>query len=459
MTEGNFSKTVSWIANTRDPKLVCHPVIILVADIVWTRVAYRSFLFGKSWFFFTLLVFITSQSILEHLHDNDNNMVERSLVFGCRAFIYLLTMTQLLWSHIRDTVRAYRKKDIIKIFGFIAIPRYLKQWQDAANFGLTMSLVLMCCLEPIFHCWGSPEANDQMFYEFCASKKDMRFPYTVFSMLAMFLYYVLLIDLTVISTRISAFSLVCVRMLSEVALFLGALAVTILTFSCSLSVLKHESDDFAGIQKGAYALLRIVMGAYDATRYAALESEPVLLVMVFVFCIVTVIFFVNMLIAQLSCAYSSVYEDMVGYARLERAETIVEIMPSVPKKRWNAFVDSLRLQKRLEFNQGDIGVAGGIQMKEAANINPTTVDMIRRFGGSTSPEIQWPEDDVDGEGDDKFEKMEKLIQKTLQRVTKTAGGVRRRGGAGTGTGTGTGSGSGGQGESNSSSGADNDDDE
>ena len=44
--EGNFSKTVSWIANTRDPKLVCHPVIILVADILWTRVAYRSFLFG-----------------------------------------------------------------------------------------------------------------------------------------------------------------------------------------------------------------------------------------------------------------------------------------------------------------------------------------------------------------------------------------------------------------------------
>jgi len=299
-----------------------------------------------------------------------------------------------------------------------------------------------------------------MFYEFCAAKEDLRFPYTVFSMLAMFLYYVLLIDLTVISTRISAFSLVCVRMLSEVALFLIALVVAILTFACSLSVLKQDSSDFAGIPPSSYSLLRIVMGAYDATRYAALESEPVLLFMVFVFCVVTVIFFLNMLIAQLSCAYSSVYEDMVGYARLERAETIVEIMPSVPNKRWFAFIESLRLNKRLEFNQGDIGVAGGIQMREAANINPTTVDMIRRFGGSTSPEIQWPEDDVDGEGDDKFEKMEKLIQKTLQRVTKTAGGGRRRGGAGgTGTGTGTGSGSGDQGASNSSSGADNDDEE
>merc|ERR1719316_1700131 len=341
-------------------------------------------------------------------------------------------MTQLLWSHIRDTVRAYKKKDTIKIL-FIAIPRYLKQWQDAANFALTMSLVIMCCLEPIFHCWGSNHQDGKMFYENCSEKEDLRFPYTVFSMFAMFLYYILLIDLTVISTRISAFSLVCVRMLSEVALFLGALLVAILTFSCSLSVLKHESDDFAGIQKGSYALLRIVMGAFDASRYAALESEPVLLIMVFVFCIVTVIFLVNMLIAQLSCAYSSVYEDMVGYARLERAETIVEIMPSVPKKRWLAFVDSLRLSKRLEFNQGDIGVAGGIQMREAANINPTTVDMIRRFGGSTSPEIQWPEDEADGEGDDCFERMEKLIQRTLQRVTKTTGHSRKGGGTGTGT--------------------------
>merc|ERR1719377_191275 len=199
---------------------------------------------------------------------------------------------------------------------------------------------------------------------------------------------------------------------------------------------------------------------YDSKRYEVLHEDPIVELMVVVFCVTTIVFFLNMLVAQLSCAYSAVYEDMVGYARLERADTIVDLMQTVQKKRWTSFVESLRLHKRLEFNQGDIGVAGGIQMREAANINPTTIDMIRRFGGSTSPEIQWPEDDVDGEGDDKFEKMEKLIQKTLQRVTKTAGGGRRRGGAGgTGTGTGTGSGSGDQGASNSSSGADNDEEE
>ena len=89
------------------------------------------------------------------------------------------------------------------------------------------------------------------------------------------------------------------------------------------------------------------MRAYDPEHYEKIESEPTLLVMVFVFLIVTVIFFLNMLIAQLSCAYGSVYADMVGYARLERAEKTVEIVPSVSKSRWTRFIDSLRLTKRL----------------------------------------------------------------------------------------------------------------
>merc|ERR1711966_14471 len=142
-----------------------------------------------------------------------------------------------------------------------------------------MSFLIMLCLEPIVWCWN--HQNGKMFFERCSEMEDMRFPYTVFSMCAMFLYYVLLIDLTVVSTRISAFSLVCVRMLSEVALFLGALIVAILTFSCALSVLKQDNADFAGIQKGSYALLRVVMGAYDAKRFAILRDETVLLAMVF----------------------------------------------------------------------------------------------------------------------------------------------------------------------------------
>jgi len=233
-------------------------------------------------------------------------------------------------------------------------------------------------------------------------------------------------------------------MISEVALFLGALLGCILTFSSAMSVLKQEDPDFAGIPKGAYALIRMVLGAYDSSRYAKLHNETALEVMTIVFCIITIIFLVSMLIAQLSCAYSAVYEDMVGYARLERMQTIVEIVASVPKRRWTAFVESLRLGKRLEFNAGDIGVSGGIQVKEAANLHPTTVDNIKRYGGSTNPEAQWPDhlDDTAGMDEDRCDKIEKLLQKVFKRLTRSGGHSGSRSGTRTGTGTGTGTGSG-----------------
>jgi hypothetical protein len=352
-------------------------------------------------------------------------------------------MTQFLVVHSRHSIAAYLKKDTIRAFGIIPIPRYFKGWQDMSEFLLMLSLVGMLLTEPILWCWTEvPWSDGMMFEEHCEANNDMRFSYTVLTMFATFFYYILLIDLSVISTKISAFALVCLRVLPEVGLFLGALFVTILTFASTNSVLKHEDYHFSGIHKGAYSLMRMFMEAYPSDDYTLLEQEYLLFILVVVYLIATMIFFLNMLIAQLSCSYSSVYKDMVGYARLERAETIVAIMPTVSKSRWQSFVKSLRLHSRLEFNQGDIGVAGGIQMYELASLNPTTTDMIRRFGGSTSPEIQWPEDETEGDGEDRFERMEKLITRAMERISKSGDhGTGTKSGTGTGTSSGqTGSG-------------------
>jgi uncharacterized membrane protein YgcG len=417
-------------------------------------------LFGKSWLFLTLLVFITSQSVLKHIHkEEEREDAERWAIALCRLFIYLLSMTQLIYTHMRDTIHAYRTKATVKFCGILPIPKYLKQWQDAASFCLTISLVTMLALEPIAWCWE--HNGGKLFREECVERENLKFTYSLATMISMFLYYALLLDLTVVSTNISAFVLVCVRVMSEVGLFLSALFAAILTFSSAISVLKQESDQFAGIHAGAYSLFRMVLGMYDAERYAEFREEPMMLGMVIIFLIFTVIFLVSLLIAQLSCAYSAVYADMVGYARLERGQIIVEIMPSISKTRWLSFVSSLRLNKRVEFNEGDIGVTGGIQVKEPASLNPTTADMIRRFGGSTSPEIQWPEEEAqDGDSDDRFERLEKLIQRTLQRVNKSGGHSKRGRNAGGGSSmdmSGTGTGSKQESGSKSSSGGDDDD--
>merc|ERR1719498_842066 len=332
-------------------------------------------------------------------------------------------MTQLLWTHLTKSFRQIRERKLIYLYGWFPIPAYLKSWQDSAGFALMVMLVMMLILEPILWCFNHD--GGKQFYEECSEADELQMPYSIFSMLAMLLYFALLIDLAVLSTKVSAYVLVCIRMLSEVFLFLLALGATLLAFASGISVIKHDQVDFAGIPNGLLALLQMTMRMYDGAHYEKYESDPLVLVCVFFFLITIMVFLLNMLVAQLTCAYEAVYSDMIGYARLERIEIIVGIMPVVSEKRWNSFCESLKLDQKCEFNAGDIGVTGGMQSTEPANLNPTTVDMIKRFGGSTSVEMPWPaEAEGQGDEDDRFERLENLIQKTLKRITKSGSGGR-----------------------------------
>merc|ERR1719253_33691 len=344
-------------------------------------------------------------------------------------------MTQLLWTHLSKCFRQIKERKIIYLYGWIPVPAYLKSWQDSAGFALMVMLSFMLILEPILWCFNHD--HGKQFFEECSEADSKTMPYSIFSMLAMLLYFALLIDLAVLSTKVSAYVLVCIRMLSEVSLFLLALCALLIAFSSGISVIQHEQEDFAGIPNGLLALLEMTMRMYDGAHFERYESDPLVLVCVFLFLITIMVFLLNMLVAQLTCAYEAVYSDMIGYARLERIEIIVGITPVVSEKRWQSFCEALKLDQKCEFNAGDIGVTGGMQLQEPANLNPTTQDMIKRFGGSTSVEMQWPaEAEGQGDEDDRVERLEQLIQKTLKRITKTGG----RGGRG-GTMSGSGSGS------------------
>merc|ERR1719469_736736 len=149
------------------------------------------------------------------------------------------------------------------------------------------------------------------------------------------------------------------------------------------------------------------------------------MVAVIAYIIATVVFLLNLLIAQLNCAYQTTYLDMVGYARLNRGKIVCDTMPSVPAWRWQRFLTTLKLDERCEFGEGDLGVTGGIQIWEPAAANVTTVDMIRRFGGSTSTSAQWPEEVGDDE-DDQMDRIEKLVEKAIKRMGST--GEKGKGG-------------------------------
>jgi hypothetical protein len=305
-----------------------------------------------------------------------------------------------------------------------------------------LMLMVMVAFEPILHCMQ--DNHGVLFTDICDRSKAFKFfPYSVASMFAMFIYYALLIDLAVFNNRVSAYVLVCGRMLAEVGLFLLALVVLLLTFSSAFSCLDQKEKEFHGIPQGSMALWEMVLQMFSGVHYERLHEEPSILYGCFAYLVVTQIFLLNMLIAQLSCAYDAVYSDMVGYARLKRVLIIVESMPQVSAKRWSRWTQSLGFEQRIEFNEGDIGLANGLATTEAASLNPTTQDQIKRFGGSTSPSIQWPEEESAGDDDsDKFERLETLIKRAMERITKTGGGGGKKKGGGSSAGMGTGSGEG-----------------
>merc|ERR1712032_1389945 len=148
---------------------------------------------------------------------------------------------------------------------------------------------------------------------------------------------------------------------------------------------------------------------------------------VFVFVTASAILLLNLLIAQLNCTYVLIFQNNIGFARLKRAGTIVETLAVCPAVNWRRFVDSLRLDTPLEFNEGDVGMSGGIQTWEPANSHLVTTDAILRFGGSYDPSLPWPEDTSAEDDEDRVERLGRLMQRTMQKLNREKGSKGRSG--------------------------------
>jgi hypothetical protein len=256
------------------------------------------------------------------------------------------------------------------------------------------------------------------------------------SMAAMAVHWFLLVDMAVFSTGLSAFVLVCSHVLSEVSRFLVALSFLLMTFASAMSTLRHEHTQFRDLFNCLLTLFAITILRYEGD-YREIDDEPVLLGCVFAFVLASGVLLVNLLIAQINCSYEIVYQDMVGFARLNRAACIVETLESVPRARWDRFIQSLGLDSDIEFNEGDMGFAGGLALSEAAALHPTVEDTIHRYGGSCSPEMKWPDEAADVE-EDQYDKLERLIHKVMKRMNAANKATARNAGPGGNSGSGSG---------------------
>eukprot|EP00913_Durusdinium_trenchii_P031373 g29373.t3 len=115
-----------------------------------------------------------------------------------------------------------------------------------------------------------------------------------------------------------------------------------------------------------------------------------------------------------------------GIARLKRANITCATLKDIPQHRRMAFLDSLGLEEPLEFNEGDVGIAGGIQVLELASER----DTIKRFGGPSAPSAPWPKEHIPEEEVDKLASLEKKLMKVIKSKGKAHRPSRNHGSGG-----------------------------
>jgi len=483
---GNFSETLKWISSSGDPAIVSHPIVATMADTLWSGVVRMQFIYSRMWNMFSLIVFILSQEILPGwVEDGQDQESYESyvstiwlLIFVGRLFNYIAGMGRLacfhlyrIWVWCRNTMRRIIeeidtdgngsidyaemmqaldtfkdtvKEEIRKMLRVLrdddgpgthedarrAIASQEKNMYNLISFVLMLLLAIMCTQEPMFWCSGSEDWPTTQ----CPAGQRMKYTYSICAMLAMIVHWLILIDLAVFSTEISAFLLVCSHVLSEVKQFLIALGFLLLTFGSAISIQCRScpdgGGDFSDMPNAIISLFAITVGLYQGD-FRDIQEEPMLLGAIFLFLTCSVVLLLNLLIAQLNRSYEYIYQDMLGFARLNRAALIVDAMESVSRKRWRRFVATLHFDEKMEFDQGDLGLPGGVQSWEPAAMHRLVRESILRFGGSTSPDMPWPEDLSDvgddrfsqhdvvkDDSDDRMERIEGLVMKTLRRIER-----------------------------------------
>eukprot|EP00435_Cladocopium_sp_Y103_P045546 s1188_g13.t1 len=271
--DGNFSKSIEWLVNYDDPKAISHPASALAVNVVWSGLAVRYFLAGRVFFLISLSAFMAGQAVYVH-HDGSESYVDNIVVASCRAFTYFLSMTSLLYDHIKHLYVDCSMGNVVHRC-YVPIPLYLCNSRQLCSLILNCTLVLMATLEPILWCLGefsNPNSPFEIFTSNCPTG-DLKNIYSVCASLASLLYWFLLTDLAVFSMRLYALLLVCQVVAMELLLFLASALFLVLSFSTALNALDHSIEDFEGVPRWAKSLGQIVMNMVPTSFYYGFQSS------------------------------------------------------------------------------------------------------------------------------------------------------------------------------------------
>eukprot|EP00913_Durusdinium_trenchii_P025710 g24127.t1 len=263
-------------------------------------------------------------------------------------------------------------------------------------------MLAMMTVEPMFHCMGSSE---EVFSFRCDGWTDqMSLAYEILVTFGVFLYVTLILEMGSISIKLSEYRVLVTHAIQQVILCLGVVFLIIFTFAVAISGMERE----------------VAAVTAEGAIQGLAEQSPLLLIVVLLFMMMVYSFFFNLLVSQFCGVYTSLAADIKGHARLARGEIIIETFKAVKMTRWAKFMNSLNLDEKVDFEEGDIGLAGGIKNFEPALAHPVAKESLLLIHNSSGFFFQGLT----------FAGVGRTIQKTIQKSLHKMLGSGKKGGAG-----------------------------
>ncbi|CAE6919578.1 unnamed protein product [Symbiodinium sp. CCMP2456] len=424
---GNFSENIEVLAQHGDPQVIVHPAVMKAVDVIWYRLAMFRFILQRMYSIFALCVLLTGQSFLHGSTSREANII----IAVCRGFTYVFGLGPLLCQHILHFLRDAMAGQVVRtIIG--PLPRYLLSPEWFSSAVLLVVLIAMLSLEPVIWCLYYGSAQGDLLTRSCPQSDPVSDWYSAISALAVMLHWCLvLLDISIFSTRVLAFLLACRYVATQVALTIAAAFFFVFSFATAINATAHTFVELDGVQSWVLVLSQITLGTVPSDFWQTLQADDSVQIMVSVFCIIMVTFMLNLLVAQMVSCYGQCFKDLQGFARLNRTSHLAEMADRIPRRSWSAFLEMLHLEEPLEFSEGDVGPAGGLQVLEPAKAHLVIQDSVQRFSGSTSPDTPWPEPREHRELKDGFERLEHMLLK-LRQTERRKGGHSSNGASGSG---------------------------
>ncbi|CAK8992914.1 NEDD8-like protein RUB1 [Durusdinium trenchii] len=424
-SNGDISPNLACLVQHGDPVIIRHPTVVLFADVLWQRLASYQFMASKIYFLLTLCLFVVGQAALFR-HSSEQTQVENVTMFCCRLMNYVASLGPLTIHEVRQLVADVRAGSF-ESFGCLTVPRYLLSFHECLRLALMWLLIIMFSQEPFLYCLSDKQGITMD----CQQGRQHQDLYSGCAFLAMIIFWIQLLDLAIFSEKIMAYVLVCSRLVADTALFLLALLTILLAFTAAIGTLHYHVPEHGGAGAWLRELTLMALRMYAPEHYLELkESSIIVSVALSIFVFLSAIFLANLLVVQFAHTYHAAHASMKGIARLKRANITCATLKDIPQHRRMAFLDSLGLEEPLEFNEGDVGIAGGIQVLELASERVVTEDTIKRFGGPSAPSAPWPKEHIPEEEVDKLASLEKKLMKVIKSKGKAHRPSRNHGSGG-----------------------------